>query len=438
MSSFKPSFPAIHFPQLDNIPLPPVQRVRLKHPHAEPLHDIAGTIRTALSQSMRLTQLRPGSSVAIAVGSRGIADIDTVVRYAVTWLKERQLVPFIVPAMGSHGGAQAEGQASVLAKLGITAEQVGAPVNATMDVVTYGVTGNGIPCYFDANAAAADAVLLIARVKSHTSFDRPVESGLSKMVTVGLGKARGAQSVHRLGPAGLRDVLPELANIAIEHSPIAYGLALVENAAKKLVTIEGVEPEHFANTDERLLKQAKSLLARLPFAQIDALVVQWIGKEISGAGMDYAVTARTDIRGIDNPSRPFIHKVGVLGLTEASGGNGIGLGTADYATRRAVEACDLQQTYTNAIVATVAEKARIPIVLADDRAVINACVATCWRADPDNVRLCMIHSTLHLNEILVSPSLLQDISGQENITLLSQPEPMQFDHDGTLLTRCTA
>ena len=383
--SNSPQFPAVHLPLLEQIQLPLVQRAALNQPCGEPLADPEQAIFAALTRSQRLNRLPTGSRVALAVGSRGIGGIERVVKAAVGWLRDRGLQPFIVPAMGSHGGASAAGQEQVLAKLGITEANVGAPVEATMEVVDYGATRDGIRCYFDAHAAAADAVVLIARVKSHTSFDRPIESGLCKMIAVGLGKDRGARSVHVLGPRGLSEVLPELAAIAIEHAPL-YGLALVEDSQKQLVTLEGVEPAGFFEADERLLKQAKGLLAQLPFAQLDTLIVEWVGKEISGAGMDYAVTARTDIRGLPNPDRPFIHKLGVLGLTEQSGGNGIGLGTADYITRRAAHTCDLQQMYTNALVSAISEKARLPIVLPSDREVLAACVATCWRADPENAR----------------------------------------------------
>ena len=437
MPNNNPAFPAIHLPILDKVPLPPVMRVRLAHPHSEPVPDLKDAVFGALEHSNRFGKMPAGSSVAVAVGSRGIAYIDEIATHAVSWLKERGLAPFIVPAMGSHGGARAEGQAAVLAKLGVTEERVGAPIRATMEVVNYGATREGIPCYFDANAAGADAVLLLSRVKSHTSFDRPIESGLCKMVAVGLGKDRGARSVHTLGPRGYTDILPQLAAIAIEKSPIAYGIALVENAHKQIATVEGVEPERFSAADERLLVQAKKLLARLPFDQIDALIVEWIGKEISGAGMDYAVTARTDIRGMSNPPKPFVHKLGILGLTEKSGGNGIGLGSADFATRRAVESCDLQQTYTNSIISTFVDKARMPLVMPDEHTVIKACVLTCWRADPENARLCIIRSTLHLNEVLVSPSLYDDVEGQEGIAVVSEPQALEFDSEGNLLTRCS-
>jgi hypothetical protein len=354
---------------------------------------------------------------------------------AVRHLKQRDFAPFIVPAMGSHGGATAEGQAGMLAHLGVTEETVGAPVRATMETVEYASTMHGIACRFDRNAAEADAVLCINRVKSHTSFDRPVESGLTKLVAVGLGKQAGAQNVHRLGPRGYTEVLPALARIAIEHSPIAYGIALVENAEKQLVVIEGVEPEAFYANDERLLKLAKSLAPHLPFEHIDALVVEWIGKEISGAGMDPAVVGRVGIRSIPDPEPPFVNKLAVLGVTEDSAGNGVGIGNADYTTRKVANGLDLTSIYTNSITAGGTEGARIPAVLPDDRTVLRAMMATCWRSDPENARVCQIRSTLYVNEILISPSLFEEVEGRSDVERLSHPQPLEFSADGDLLTR---
>jgi hypothetical protein len=430
-----PTFPEVPIPHLADVPIPPMLRVRLSHPKGEPVADIGRAVDEALARSRRFADLRTGARVAVAVGSRGIAYIPEVVAAAVHHLKERGFAPFIVPAMGSHGGATAEGQAGVLAHLGVTEESVGAPIRATMETVEYGGTLHGIPCRFDKNAAEADAVLCINRVKSHTSFDRPIESGLTKLIAVGLGKQIGASNVHRLGPRGYTEVLPALARIAIDHAPIAYGIALVENANKQLVVIEGVEPDDFAAADERLLKLAKTLIARLPFDQMDGLIVEWIGKEISGAGMDPAVVGRVGIRGVPSPKKPFIHKLAVLGVTEDSYGNAVGLGNADYTTRKVVNNVDLVSMYMNSITAAGTEATRIPAVLADDRTVIRAVVATCWRSDLENARLCQIRSTLHLNEILVSPALLPDIEGRADAERLSDPEPLQFFEDGELLTR---
>ncbi len=431
-----PTFPKVHLPHLDDVPLPPMQVAKLRHPSCAPIADVMAAVDTALATSHRLADLPERASVAVAVGSRGIADIDTVAAATVRHLKQRGFEPFIVPAMGSHGGATAEGQIDVLAHLGITEEHVGAPIRATMETVGYGTTLHGIPCRFDKNAAEADAVVCINRVKAHTSFDRPIESGLTKLVAVGLGKQAGAQNVHQLGPRGYTEVLPELARIAIDHSPIAFGLALVENAEKRLAVIEGVEPQDFAATDERLLKQAKSFTARLPFDQLDGLVVELIGKEISGAGMDPAVVGRVGMRSVPDPEKPAINKLAVLGVSEDSYGNAIGLGNADYTTLDVVNGIDLMPIYMNAITATAAEAARIPTVLPDDATVFRAMVATCWRSDLENVRFCQIRSTLHLSKILISPALATEIEGRDDVEILSDPAPLEFSADGALLTRC--
>ena len=430
-----PTFPEVRMPHLADVPIPPLLRVGLTHPKGEPVANIGAAVDEALAKSRRFEDLRTGARVAVAVGSRGIAHIPEVVAAAVRHLKERGFAPFIVPAMGSHGGATAEGQAGVLAHLGVTEASVGAPIRATMATVEYGATLHGIPCRFDKNAAEANGVLCINRVKSHTSFDRPIESGLTKLIAVGLGKQAGAQNVHRLGPRGYTEVLPSLARIAIDNSPIAYGIALVENADKQLAVIEGVEPDDFAATDERLLKVAKTLTARLPFESIDGLIVEWIGKEISGAGMDPAVVGRVGIRSVPDPNKPFVNKLAVLGVTEDSYGSAVGLGNADYTTQKVANHIDLLPMYMNAITAAGTESARIPAVLADDRTVIQAMVATCWRQDMENARLCQIRSTLYLNEILVSPSLYADIEDRSDVEALNEPGPLQFSEGGELLTR---
>lgn len=433
-----PSFPVVELPHLRDVPLPPLMQVRLAQPTDPPVADIAASVDAELKKSARLAGLPPEAQVAVAVGSRGVAQIDRLARATVRYLRDRGLVPFIVPAMGSHGGGTAAGQTDVLAHLGVTEESVGAPVCATMDVVHYGEMAEGVPTAFDRIAAAADAIVLLARVKPHTSFDRAIESGLTKMVAVGLGKAEGARNVHRLGARGLSEIMPALAKIALNNAPIAYGLAVVEDAAHELVTIEGVEPEDFDTADTRLLQRAKSLLARLPFDQIDVLVVEQVGKEISGAGMDYAVTGRTDLRGVANPPKPFVNKLVALGLTEATAGNGVGLGVADYTTRAAANGLDLKAMYMNVITSSFIEKARVPIVLATEQAAVQAALATCWRLDPENARYCQIRSTLHLDRVLLSPSLYADIAGTPGVEQLSEPAPLRFDEAGGLRDRAAA
>ena len=423
-----PQFPAVNIPSLQKVDLPAVARIRLKQPSAPAIADIEAGVRQALEGADRLKALAAGSRVALAVGSRGIAHIDRLARAVVGWLREQRLEPFIVPAMGSHGGGTAEGQAAVLARLGVDEQRTGAPVRATMEVVECGRTAKGVPCFFDANAHAADAVVIIGRVKSHTSFDRPIESGLTKMVGIGLGKQEGARNIHRMGPYGLSEVLPEMASVAIANSPLAYGLAIVENAAHEIVTIEGAEPAAFADTDIRLLKKAKSLLARLPVRKLDVLACQELGKEVSGAGMDYAVIGRTDIRGIANPDHIEMVKLVVLRLTEATHGNGIGIGVADYVPKTLTDGLDLKSMYENAITSALGEKCRIPIVLPSERETLQAAFATCWNTDPASWRYCQIRNTLSLDEVLVSRPVMEELGADGTL------EPLEFDNKGRLLT----
>ncbi|SDX05716.1 DUF362 domain-containing protein [Roseicitreum antarcticum] len=429
-----PTFPALHFPLLDSVVLPQVARVNLKHKAGTPVADVPGAVRDAIKLSARLAALRPGSSVAIALGSRGISQIVTVARAAIDTVRDMGHLPFVVPAMGSHGGGTADGQVGVLAKLGLTEEALGVEIRSSMEVVDYGETDVGARCKFDKHAAHADAVIVVNRVKSHTTFDRPIESGLVKMTAVGLGKADGARSVHRTGPVALSDTLPALARIALARSPIALGIALVEDSDKALVAIEGVAPEDFFASDERLLKLAKTFIARLPFSHIDALAVEQIGKDISGAGMDHAVTGRADLRSIPNPP-PFVARIAVLGLSKATGGNGLGVGLADFTTVSVASSIDLRQIYMNSLTSTLVEKSRFPIVLANDLDVMRALVSTSWSADNASTGLCIVASTLHLNQVLLSGPLLEQIRQSEIYVSEGPLQDLRFDADGKLLTR---
>ena len=431
-----PHFPPVDIPLLAGVTPPPVVRVRIPQPRVEPINDVEKVIKAQFERGGKVHTLPAGSSVAVGVGSRGIAQLPRLVKGVVDYLKSRDLKPFIVPAMGSHGGATAEGQANLLAELGVSEATIGVSVQSSMEVVEVGQTPTGITCVIDARAMAADGIVVVARVKPHTSFDRPIESGLVKMVAIGLGKQAGATAVHSLGPViGLGEVLPAIGKVLIEKSPLVCGLAVVENADHQVVHLEAVAPEEFFSADERLLKLAKSTLARLPFDQIDVLIVEELGKEISGAGMDYAVTGRTDIRSIPNPPKPLIYKVAVLACTAHSQGNAIGIGMADYIPRSLANRVDLMSVYMNSITAAVTEKARFPIVLNNDEDVVKACTLTSWRATPVETRLCLIRNTLELSEILISQSLLKDIEAEEGVEVRSEPFPLAFNSAGQLLSR---
>jgi hypothetical protein len=438
-----PTFPIIRLPLLDDVELPTLTRVSLSHRRGNPIGDVTAATVSALASVDRLNALAPGARVAVGIGSRGISNIDRIAATTVAYLKDCGFVPFIVPAMASHGGGTIDGQLAILKDLGITEESVGAPIEVTMEVVEYGHTSEGIPCCFDRLAAAADGAVVVNRVKPHTSFIRPIESGLTKMVAIGLGKAEGAKHVHRLGVHGLAVTLPEIAEITLANAPIVCGLALVENGYEQLVRIEGVAPEDFMATDKRLLEEARSFQPRLPFDHVGGLIVEWIGKDISGAGLDPAVTGRYDFSddclderyATPDPDRPVVVKIGVLGVTPASHGNGEGIGSANYTTRAVVDGLDLYAIYFNSMTAGLTAQSHIPVVLPDERDVVRACAAVSWALSPAEARLCVIRSTLHLDEILISPALLAEVEGRDDVTVLSGPEPIRFSEDGELLSR---
>ena len=430
----RPIFPAIRLPQFEDQALPQVVTAKLHHPLTPELGDVAGATRAALEKSRRFAASEKGARVAITCGSRGIQSKPVVVATAVAWLKERGFEPFIVPAMGSHGGARAESQTALLAELGYTAESMGCAIESSMEVKHIGTTSRGVPVNFDQNAAGADAVLVVNRIKAHTSFDRDIESGLTKMVAIGLGKAEGARLIHKLGVLGYLEVLPEWAAIAIDAAPIAYAIGIVENAEKRAAVIEGAEPEDIMATDARLLPLAKANTPKLPFDQIDVLIVERIGKNISGTGMDTGVVGRADIRGRPNNDNPLIHKLAVLGLTPEAHGNGLGMGMTDFTTQEVANSLDLYAMYMNSCTSTFTERVRLPIVLADEKEAIQAAVATCWHLDGREARLCIIRSTLQLDQILLSPALAKDLGNKGEI--VDAAHALEFDGEGRLTTRC--
>jgi hypothetical protein len=253
------------------------------------------------------------------------------------------------------------------------------------------------------------------------------------MLAVGLGKQQGARTVHVMGPRGLAETLPRLAARMVEKAPLTAGIAILENAEERITHLEVAAPADFYATDERLLKLSKSIMARLPFDQLDGLIVERVGKDISGAGMDSAICGRADIRGVDNPATPFIHKIAVLGMTDRTAGNGMGIGVADFVPKALVEALDLKAIYMNAVTATVLERARIPVVLPDEEAVLRALVATCWAGGPP--RICQIRSTLHLDEVAVTEPLVEELRGKDLLLSEGPPAPMTFDAGGRLCER---
>jgi hypothetical protein len=389
-----------------------MHRVRRRPVEAPPPPDPRAAARAALQG--RLAQVRPGDTVAVGVGSRGIAGIAEVVAGLVEALQDVGARPFVVPAMGSHGGASAQGQAQTLAGLGVSEAALGVPVRATMATVRLG-RADDVEVAVDAYAAEADHVLVVNRLKSHTSFSGEVESGLAKMLAIGLGKQHGAEELHRLGPGQLERRIRTAARHLCDRLQVLGGVALVEGPAKHLVAVELVEPDGIGGAREaELLRQAKGHEARLPAEQLDVLVVDLMGKELSGTGMDTNVLGRRMVRSMPELPAPCITAVVCCEVSAGSHGNAVGLGLADFVPERALAGFDPTVTYANALTAgsQAVQRAKIPIVLADDVDAVSAAMLTCDVPDLSEVRLMRIRNTLHLDEIMVSESLLDEVSGR--------------------------
>ena len=376
--------------------------------------------------------LKPDQRVAVAVGSRGIGDLVSIVRCVIDRLKRHGCHPFIVPAMGTHGGATPEGQVAVLAMLGITEQSVGAPLRATMDVVRLGDM-DGIPLFMDRIAHDADGIVLINRVKPHTDFVGVVESGPMKMLAIGLGNQASATAYHRLGVSrGLGDVILSASRALLNCTRILFAVAVVENQDHQATMVRLTGPDDLEHTEAELLAVARRLLPTLPIEDIDLLVVDEMGKEVSGAGLDPNVTGRTSASWMTQRDKPRIGRVFVRDLTAASEGNAIGLGAIDAITTRIVEKIDFHATTVNALGSCAPEDCRVPLTLASDRDAISTLLLTLPPRSFSDLRLVFIKNTLELSRLLVSPGCLQDIAGRRNVTVNPGELELHFDPDGNL------
>lgn len=411
--------------------LPPIARVSQNPPRPRVI-DIAAEVRRQLAGSRFLERVKPGASVAIGVGSRGIGKIAEVVRSLVDELKRQGYRPFIVAAMGSHGGASAEGQREILAGYGVSPESMGVEVRTEMDTEVVGTSPIGLPIYFDRNAYRADALIVVNRVKPHTDFRGEIESGLIKMMVIGLGKRQGAEQVHKLGLRGMTEVMPAVGRILVEKTPLALGLAILENSYEEPAEIVAVEPERFFEVEPGLLQRARGLMGRLPMDQIDALIVGELGKNYSGAGLDPNVIGRLLIETAADFDRPRITRIGVLDLSPESHGNGVGIGLADLTTERLAAALDPEPMRINTFTASFLERARVPISLPTDLDVLQAAVSTCWRSDPADVRLVLIPNTLELQTLWISPALEAECRSLDRLSIDGPFGPIPFLPDGSL------
>lgn len=405
------------------IPLPKMVKVKQNFETTE-IKDVADEVRRTIEESGVLNPVSEGDKVAIAVGSRGVADLPVLTRETVRSVKKAGGSPFIVPAMGSHGGATAEGQKEVLADLGITEESVEAPIISSMEVVSVGQLPNGLPIYTDKKAFESDHIIIINRIKPHTAFRGKVESGLMKMLTIGLGKQKGAEAAHLYGFKHMAEHVPEMAKIVIRKAPVLFGLGTIENAYDRPAKIVAIPAAMLEEEEPELLNQAKSFMPAIMIDPIDVLVVDEIGKDISGDGMDPNITGRFPTpyaNGGVNAS-----KIAVLRLTDKTHGNANGLGLADVTTRKAFEQITWEKGYANALTSTVLETVKVPMFLETEEQAIKAAIKTSNAPDMNNIRLVRIPNTLDLEEILVSEGLLTEVKVHPRLEVLTDPKPLFF------------
>ena len=391
-------------------------------------------IRAELTKPEIKKLLVPGLKAAVAVGSRGIGEIDIIVRTIVDELKKSGLAVFIVPSMGSHGGATAEGQIEYLAGYGITEETMGVPIRSSMEVVELGDVEPGVNVCFDRIAyEEADLIIPVNRVKCHTGFKGPVESGLYKMLVIGMGNHIGASRIHALGFPRFRELIPKTGEFILDKVPaIQFGIAIVENAKDLPSIIEAVPAKEFKTREPELLKLSRQLMPRLNFTDIDLLVIGELGKNISGAGLDPNVTGRFWMSHMEDG--PLIcNRIVLLDLTPESHGNAMGVGMADAISRKLLDKIDFNATYTNAITAGRIEKARVPMVMKDDRDTIKIALQAIGLAPRQKPRVVIIKNTLELEHIYVSEGLMEEVKANPNLRILGELQEIIFDEEGNLL-----
>ncbi|MDW8352186.1 MAG: DUF2088 domain-containing protein [Anaerolineae bacterium] len=399
--------------------------------------DIVGATRRALEEGGLLARIQPGDSVAVGVGSRGIANLATIVRAAVDRLKEHGAQPFVVAAMGSHGGATAEGQRELLASLGVTEASIGCEFRITMEVKEIGRIPDGPALHQDIYSAAADHTILISRIKPHTDFRGKLESGPSKMEVIGLGKRHGAEMMHAWGTAGFQRFLAPAARVYEANTNVRGAIAIIENAREETAEIVGLTAAQIGTeVEERLLQKARSLMMSLPFKSIDVLVIREMGKNISGAGMDPNVLGKLEVNRQPEPEdRNDIGAIVLLDLTEATHGNASGIGLANVTTARVVRKIDFIATYTNAITATTfgLRRSVIPITMADDRRALEVAVRCCGAPPDREPTFVFARNTLAVEHLWMSPNLRPQIEAHPRLTILGET-PLAFDENGCMVS----
>ncbi len=415
---------------LGDIKIPRMVRVKQNFVHPDPI-DVSSVIASQLENASWWKNFHTGDSVAIAVGSRGIDNQVAAVRAIVTSIKKRGGKPFLIPAMGSHAGATAAGQAAMLQGMGFTEEQVGAPIRATMDTVELGRTvEEDLPVLTDKFGYEADHLVIINRIKPHVCFRGKYESGLMKMITIGLGKQKGAEIAHNLGFGHMPDHVPMIALEALKKLKILFAVALVENAFHETCIAEVIQGDAIAEREPELLELARHYSPKIHLEKFDALIIDEIGKNIAGSGFDTNIVGRYHSEWISGG--PVIKRVAILDISKESKGNGNGLGMADFTTVRAAEKFDFSQTYPNTLTALLTGGVKIPMVLPHDKQAYQACMKTSSHENWEDTTFVRIHNTLCLTEIEVSENLVPQLASDSRFEVVSQPYDLQFNELGNL------
>jgi hypothetical protein len=414
-----------HFPQI----------FRVRQTFARPrVEDVAAEVHAQLGRLELHRRIQPGQKVAITAGSRGIANIAAILQAAVEHLRELGAEPFIVPAMGSHGGGTAEGQRRVLESYGITEESVGCPIHSSMETTVVGRAAEGFPLHVDRAACQADHVLVCGRVKPHTSLAGDFQSGLVKMLLIGLGKQAGANIYHRaIEDFSFDQIVRNVAGEVLQKCHVAAGLAIVENAYDETALIEAVEPSQFLVREPQLLALARQWMARLPFDAADVLLIDRIGKNISGVGFDLNVVGRkfNDHQAVAGET-PKVKRICLRSLTPESHGNAIGLGVAEFCRTQLLRAMDPQATRLNSLTSGHVAAGMTPLTYETDREMLEAALGTVGLVEPRNARLLWIADTLNLAELECSAAYLEEARGRSDLEIVREPREMEFDAEGNL------
>lgn len=422
---------------LTDVQIPRMFHARQTFPkHFIAPEEIPSVVEKELSQPQFSSKIKRGMNIAITAGSRGIRNVDIITKVIVDFVKSKGANPFIVPAMGSHGGANAQGQIELLAGYHITPETMGCPIKSSMEVVELGISELGRPVYMDRNAYESDGIIVSCRLKPHNAFRGPIESGPCKMMTVGLGKQKGAEQVHSDGMDKIAKNIPTMAKVVLEKARILLAIPCLENAYDETMKIEAILPENILTREAELLKLAFDNMPKILVGEGDVLIVDEIGKNYSGTGVDPNITGTF--------STPYasggvkVQRTCFLNLSEASHGNALGVGLASAITKKIFDAMDIEMVYPNCITSTVLSSARIPCVVYDDKEAIKICIRTCNDIDKSNVKVIRIPNSLHISEIMLSEAYYESVKAGHypGLEAIDEPAPLDFDEADNLVTKC--